>query len=50
MSEENSTTVKQPVLKGQCFDSQTSYMPYLTLWDKISQNLTHLEANSHKIF
>ena len=27
-----------------------SYMPYLTLWDKISQNLVHLEANSHKIF
>ena len=26
------------------------YMPYLTLWDKISQNLAHLEANSHKIF
>ena len=25
-------------------------MPCLTLWDKISQNLTHLEANSHKIF
>ena len=24
--------------------------PYLTLWDKISQNLAHLEANSHKIF
>ena len=26
-----------------------TYMPYLTLWDKISQNLAHLEANSHKI-
>ena len=26
------------------------YMPYLTLWDKTSQNLAHLEANSHKIF
>ena len=25
-------------------------MPYLTLWDKISQNLVHLQANSHKIF
>ena len=25
-------------------------MPCLTLWDKISQNLAHLEANSHKIF
>ena len=25
-------------------------MPYLTLWDKISQNLAYLEANSHKIF
>ena len=25
-------------------------MPYLTLWNKISQNLAHLEANSHKIF
>ena len=27
-----------------------AYMPYLTLRDKISQNLAHLEANSHKIF
>ena len=25
------------------------YMPYLALWDKISQNLAHLEASSHKI-
>ena len=25
------------------------YMPYLTLWDKISQNLADLEANSCKI-
>ena len=25
-------------------------MPYLTLWDKISQNLADLEANSQKIF
>ena len=25
-------------------------MPYLTLWDKISQNLAHLEGNSHKKF
>ena len=25
-------------------------MPYLILWDKISQNLAHLEASSHKIF
>ena len=25
-------------------------MPYLTLWDKISQDLAHLEASSHKIF
>ena len=24
------------------------YMPYLTLWDRISQNLDHLEGNSHK--
>ena len=24
------------------------YMPYLTLWDKISQNLAHLEGSSHK--
>ena len=23
-------------------------MPYLTLWDKISQNLANLEGNSHK--
>ena len=29
--------------------SSFSYMPYLTLWDKISQNLAHLEANSHKV-
>ena len=27
-----------------------TYMPYLTLWAKISQNLAHLEASSHKIF
>ena len=27
-----------------------AYMPYLTLWDEISQKLAHLEANSHKIF
>ena len=27
-----------------------AHMPYLTLWEKISQNLTHLKANSHKIF
>ena len=27
----------------------TAYMPYLTLWDKISHNLAHLEASSHKI-
>ena len=26
------------------------YMPYLTLWDKISQNLAHMEGNSHKKF
>ena len=25
-------------------------MPYLTLWDKISQNLAQLEGNSHKKF
>ena len=28
----------------------TTYMPYLTLWDKFSQNLANPEANSHKIF
>ena len=27
-----------------------AYMPYFTLWDKISQSLAHLEAFSHKIF
>ena len=33
------------------FNTQVeSYMPYLALWDKISQNLDHLEANNHKIF
>ena len=31
-------------------DRWEAYMPYLTLWDKISQNLAHLEASSHKIF
>ena len=25
-------------------------MPYLTVWDTTSQNLAHLEANSHKNF
>ena len=29
---------------------QTAYMPYLTLCDKISKNLAHVEANSHKVF
>ena len=31
---------------------KVSYMPYLTLWDKISHNLAHLEAifKSHRIF
>ena len=28
----------------------TTYMPYLTLRDEISQNLARLEASSHKIF
>ena len=32
-----------------CRSTNHSYMPYLTLWDKISQNLARLEANSHKI-
>ena len=27
-----------------------SYMPYLTLWDKISQNSAYLKANSQKNF
>ena len=27
-----------------------SYVQRLTLWDKMSQNLVHLEAISHKIF
>ena len=27
-----------------------SYMPYLSLWNKILQNLTNLEGNSHKKF
>ena len=27
-----------------------TYMPYLTLWDKISQNLALLKADSYKIF
>ena len=27
-----------------------TYMPYLTVWDKVSQYLAHLEANSHMIF
>ena len=26
------------------------YKPYLTLWDKISQNFADLEGNSHKKF
>ena len=32
-----------------CILLESAYMPYLTLWDKISQNLAHLEASSHKI-
>ena len=27
-----------------------AYMPYLTLWDKISQNSAYLKANSQKNF
>ena len=27
-----------------------AYMPYLTLWDKVSQNSAHLKANSQKNF
>ena len=27
-----------------------TYMQFLILWDKISQNLAHQEANSHKIY
>ena len=30
--------------------SITAYMPYLTMSDKISQNLVLLKADSHKIF
>ena len=37
--------VKNPKDNGTLY----AYMPHLTLWDKISQNLAHLEANSHKI-
>ena len=33
-----------------CIQIIIAYMPYLTLWDKISQNLVHLEGNSHKKF
>ena len=29
--------------------ASNAYMPYLTLWDKISQNLAKLEASSHNI-
>ena len=29
-------------------NNKKTYMPYLTLWDKISQNLAHLEGNAHK--
>ena len=28
--------------------SQRAHIPYLTLWDKISQKLAYLEGNSHK--
>ena len=34
----------------ESFKALYTYMPYLTLWDKISQNLALLKANSHKIF
>ena len=33
-----------------CWPCNPPHMSYLTLWDKISQNLAHLEASSHKIF
>ena len=28
--------------------SELAYMPYIILWDKISQNFAHLEGSSHK--
>ena len=51
-------SLRFPAEKQKCNKNLTShklgplnsYMPYLTLWDKISPNLAHLEANSHKIF
>ena len=35
--------------KSETIEIMETYMPYLTLWDKISQNLAHLESNSHEI-
>ena len=37
-------------LSTKLYGWQQPYMPYLTLWNKISQNLAHLEGNSHKEF
>ena len=34
----------------QCKVQAISYMPYLTLWDKISQNSAYLKADSQKNF
>ena len=44
--------IANQVLHGSCQSNSAweSYMPYLTLWDKISQTLAYLGANSHKIF
>ena len=41
-------TIQCKIIKAELF-STSPYMPCLTLWDKIPQNLVHLEANSHKI-
>ena len=43
------STVRLISMRTWCF-RYFPYMPYLTLWEKISQNLAHLEANSRKIF
>ena len=46
------TVWSEPSLGSLCVAKIQSYlyMPYLTLQDKISQNVAHLEANSHKVF
>ena len=49
----NQKVTVSPLYTNTCYNNKfvimtISYMPYLTLWDKILQNLACLEGDSHK--